>query len=258
MYEDTGESGSAIVFSHGLLLDGTMLAPQVAAFRDRYRCIVWDQRGHGKTATDVLPSFSYYDSANDLAALLSFLDIDSAIIVGMSQGGFLGMRCALLHPERIRALVLIATQAGVDDSTTLAYYHSLLEPWLASGKLPEETATTIEQILFGPDWPGAAGWKEKWRTMTAPNLLSAFDALASRDDISDKITSIHVPTLVIHGDTDAAIPLARALAMKKAIPRAELVMLTGGHSVNLTNPDSVNRALSDFFQRHELAPLNAR
>jgi pimeloyl-ACP methyl ester carboxylesterase len=102
-------------------------------------------------------AFSYYDSANDLAALLSFLDIDSAIIVSMSQGGFLGMRCALLHPERVRALVLIATQAGVDDSTTLAYYHSLLEPWIANATLPEKTATTIEQILFGPDWPGAAG-----------------------------------------------------------------------------------------------------
>jgi pimeloyl-ACP methyl ester carboxylesterase len=175
-YEDTGGSGSAIVFSNGLLLDRTMFAPQVAAFRDRYRCIVWDQRGHGKTATDVLPSFSYYDSANDLAALLSFLDIDSAIIVGMSQGAFLGMRCALLHPECVRALVLIATQAGVDDSTTFEYYRSLLEPWIASRKLPETTATTIEQILFGPDWPGAAGWKEKWSTMTAPNLLSAFEA----------------------------------------------------------------------------------
>jgi pimeloyl-ACP methyl ester carboxylesterase len=77
--------------------------------------------------------------------------------------------------------------------------------------------------------------------------------LGRRDDISDKITSIHVPTLVIHGDTDAAIPLARALAMKNAIPRAELVALMGGHSVNMTNPDSVNAALGDFIQRHELA-----
>ena len=53
-YEDTGESGSAIVFSHELLLDGTMFAPHVTAFRARYRCIVWDQRGHGKTATDAV------------------------------------------------------------------------------------------------------------------------------------------------------------------------------------------------------------
>jgi pimeloyl-ACP methyl ester carboxylesterase len=253
-YEDTGGSGSAIVFSHGLLLDGTMFAPQVAAFQDRYRCIVWDERGHGKTATDALPSFSYYDSADDLAALLSFLDIDSAILVGVSQGAFLGMRCSLLYPERVRALVLIATQAGIDDSTTLEYYRTLFEPWIASGKLPEKTATTIEQILFGPGWLGAAAWMEKWRVMTAPNLLSAFDALASRDDIGGKISSIDVPTLVIHGDADAAIPLTRAQTVKEAIPRAELVVVGGGHSVSMTNPVPVNAALSDCFEQHQLVP----
>ena len=253
-YEDTGGSGPVIVFSHGLLLDGTMFAPQVTAFRDRYRCIVWDERGHGKTATDALARFSYYDSAGDLAALLSFLDIDSAILVGVSQGAFLGMRCALLHPQRVRALVLIAAQTGIDDATTLAYYRSLLEPWVASNKLPEETAATIEQILFGPDWPGAAAWTEKWRAMTGPNLLSAFEALASRDDISDKISSIDVPTLIIHGDADAAIPLARAQAMNDAIPGAEMVVVAGGHSVSMISPAPVNAALSDFLERRDLAP----
>jgi len=78
-YEDTGGSGPAIIFSHGIMLDGTMFAPQVAALRDRYRCIVWDQRGHGKTAGETLAPFSYYDSADDLAALLALLGVGSAI-----------------------------------------------------------------------------------------------------------------------------------------------------------------------------------
>ena len=66
-YEDTGGIGPVIIFSHGFLLDGTMFAPQVAALRDRYRCVVWDARGHGKTAGATLEPFSYYDSANELA-----------------------------------------------------------------------------------------------------------------------------------------------------------------------------------------------
>ena len=252
-YEDTGGSGPAIVFSHGLLLDGTMFSPQLTALRDRYRCIVWDERGHGKTATDTLTSFSYYDSANDLAALLSFLGIDSAILVGVSQGSFLGMRCALTHPGRVRALVLIATQAGIDDQKTLASYRALLDAWIA-GNLPEEIASTVEHILFGPNWPGASAWKEKWRAMTAPNLMSSLDALVRRDDISDRITSIRVPALVIHGDADAAIPLARAQAMKEAIPNAELIVIAGGHSVNMTNPGPVSAAINNFLERHHLAP----
>jgi pimeloyl-ACP methyl ester carboxylesterase len=251
-YEDTGGSGPAIVFSHGLLLDGTTFSPQLTALRDRYRCIVWDERGHGKTATDTLTSFSYYDSANDLAALLSFLGIDSAILIGVSQGSFLGMRCALTHPGRVRALVLIATQAGIDDQKTLASYRALLDAWIA-GNLPEEIASTIEHILFGPNWPGASAWKERWRAMTAPNLMSAFDTLVRRDDISDKIASIRVPALVIHGDADAAIPLAKAQAMKEAIPNAELIVVPGGHSVNMTNPGPVNAAINNFLERHHLA-----
>jgi pimeloyl-ACP methyl ester carboxylesterase len=251
-YEDTGGSGPAIIFSHGILLDRTMFSAQLVAFRERYRCIVWDERGHGKTATETLPAFSYYDSASDLAALLSFLGVNSAILVGVSQGAFLGMRCALIHPERVRALVLIATQAGTDDPTTLADYRKLFDAWIES-KLPEQIATTIEHILFGPDWPGAAAWKEKWRAMTAPNLKGVYDPLVGRDDISDKISTIQIPTLIIHGDADAAIPLAKAQAMKEAIPNAELVVIAGGHSVNMTNPGPVNAAIADFFERHRLS-----
>jgi pimeloyl-ACP methyl ester carboxylesterase len=250
-YEDTGGTGPVIVFSHGLLLDGTMFAPQVAAMRDKYRCIVWDERGHGKTAGETLAPFSYYDSANDVAALLAFLGVDSAILTGVSQGAFLGMRCALIHPERVRALILIAAQTGVDDPATLEGYGKLFDAWIAN-KLPEEVAATVAHIIFGPDWPGAAAWKAKWRTMTAPNLRAAFDALISRDDIGAKVVAIRVPTLVIHGDADAAIPLAKAQAMKASIPDTELVVVEGGHSVNLTNPAPVNAAIEAFLARHRL------
>lgn len=250
-YEDMGGSGPAIVFSHGMLLDGTMFSSQVAAFRDRYRCVVWDERGHGRTATETLPPFSYYDSANDLAALLSFLEIDSAILVGVSQGAFLSMRCALTYPKRVRALVLIATQAAKDDPETLGGYRALLDAWI-KGNLPEQVAVTIEHILFGTDWSGATAWKEKWRAMTTANLSGSLDTLANRDDISDMISSIDVPTLIVHGDSDAAIPLAKARAIKEAIPNSELVVLPGGHSVNMTNPGPVNAALNDFFERHKL------
>jgi len=251
-YEDMGGSGPAIILSHGLMLDGTMFAPQVAALHDRYRCIVWDERGHGKTAGETLGPFSYYDSANDLAALLTFLGVSSAILVGVSQGAFLGMRCALTHPEQVRALVLIASQTGIDDPATLQGYEKMLDAWIAN-KLPDQIAATFEHILFGADWPGAAAWKQKWRAMTATNIRGSFDALAHRDDIGEKVSAIHVPTLVIHGDADIAIPLSKAQAMQASIPNAELVVVEGGHSINMTNPAPVNEAIETFLTRHRLA-----
>jgi pimeloyl-ACP methyl ester carboxylesterase len=160
------------------------------------------------------------------------------------------MRCALVHPERVRALILIASQTGVDDTATLEGYRKLVEGWIAAN-LPDEVAATVAHILFGPDWPGAAAWKAKWRAMTAPNLRACLDTLASRDDIRDKVSAIRVPTLVIH-DADTAIPLAKAQAMKASIPGAEMVVAEGGHSVNLTNPVPVNAAIEAFLARHRL------
>jgi pimeloyl-ACP methyl ester carboxylesterase len=74
-------------------MDSSMFAPQVAALQSRYRCIVWDERGHDQTATGACAPFSYYDSADDLAALLAHLGLKQAVLIGMSQGGYLSLRC---------------------------------------------------------------------------------------------------------------------------------------------------------------------
>ena len=83
-YEDTGGRGPVIVFSHGLLMDRSMFDPQIEALQGQFRCISWDERGHGQTADpEHCAPFSYYDSADDLAALLKFLGVDKAVLVGM-------------------------------------------------------------------------------------------------------------------------------------------------------------------------------
>ncbi|MDB5987296.1 MAG: alpha/beta hydrolase, partial [Nevskia sp.] len=80
--ETLGSSAPVVIFSHGLLMDHAMFAPQLTALRTRYRCISWDERGHGRTAGDHLEPFSYYDSADDLAALLAHLGIRRAVLAG--------------------------------------------------------------------------------------------------------------------------------------------------------------------------------
>jgi pimeloyl-ACP methyl ester carboxylesterase len=89
-------------------------------------------------------------------------------------------------------------------------------------------------------------------TRTEGELVRRSCSLARRDDIGRKVSAIRVPTLVIHGDADAAIPLAKAQAMQAAIPKAELAVVEGGHSVNMTNPAPVNAAIEAFLTRHSL------
>jgi len=250
-FEDSGGAGPVLVFSHGLLMDSSMFAPQVAVLKARYRCIAWDERGHGQSATGVCAPFSYYDSADDLAALLAQLGIKQAVLVGMSQGGYLSLRCALTHPEIVLALILIDTQALPEDPAKMPLYQAMLQDWVANG-LSEQSAATIEHIILGQQWPGAAAWREKWKKVAPADLLQSFQTLGTRDDISDRIGRIAVPALVIHGDNDRAIELSRAKAMADALPNAQIVVVPGaGHASNLTHAHIVNPAIESF-----LATLN--
>ncbi len=247
-YEDTGGDGPAIIFSHGLLMDSSMFAPQVQALRGTWRCISWDERGHGRTADPAqCAPFSYYDSADDLAALLAHLGVRQAVLAGMSQGGYLSLRCALTHPEIVRALVLIDTQALPEDPAKMVGHQALIEAWLQGG-LSDEIAAAVAHVILGDGWPGTAAWQAKWRQFTPANLLQCFTTLGTRDDISARLGAITVPALVVHGAIDHAIDLERAQAMADGLKHAKVVVVPGaGHAANLTHPDPVNAALAEFL-----------
>ena len=247
-YEDTGGEGPVIVFSHGLLMDGSMFAPQVEALRSTWRCITWDERGHGQTADPArCDPFTYYDSANDLAALLAHLGVRQAVLAGMSQGGYLSLRAALRHPQVVRALVLIDTQALPEEAEKMAGHQVIIQEWLERG-LSDERARTIEHIILGDGWEGAAAWRAAWQRMQPADLLACFTTLATRDDISGELGRIAAPALVLHGDADHAIALERAQAMAAGLPHARMVVVPGaGHAANLTHPQPVNAALAQFL-----------
>ena len=246
-YEDTGGNLPPVVLAHGLLMDQSMFAPQVEALRSRCRVITWDARGHGETETTD-DAFSYWDVAEDLKGLLDHLGIARAVIGGMSQGGFVALRFALQHPERVAALILISTQAGAEDPEKVAIYQQMLEVWEGEG-LNDQLAEMIAAIILGGDWPGRAEWIAKWRQSPRSLLRPAFNALAGREDIHDRLGEIKVPALVIHGTADAAIGIERAqqLCSELADCRPLIAIEGGGHSSNLTHPELVNQAMHDFL-----------
>jgi pimeloyl-ACP methyl ester carboxylesterase len=246
-YEDTGGNLPALVLAHGLLMDHEMFAPQVDALRTRCRVITWDARCHGETETTDDP-FSYEDVADDLKGLLDHLGIAHAVIGGMSQGGFVALRFALKHPERVDALILLSTQAGAEDPDKAALYGSMLEVWEADG-LNDQLAETIAAIALGNEWPGRGAWITKWRQRPRSLLRPAFNALAGRDDIHDRLGEIKAPAIVIHGTADVAIDmeLAQQLCSGLANCRSLITIEGGGHASNLTHPALVNPALEQFL-----------
>ena len=111
-YQDTGGDGPAIILSHGFGMGHEMWVHQIDPLVGAgWRVVTYDERSWGQT-THTEP-FDYWDLAADVIALMDHLGIDRAVLGGMSQGGFLSMRAALATPERVRALVLVDTEAEV-------------------------------------------------------------------------------------------------------------------------------------------------
>jgi 3-oxoadipate enol-lactonase len=249
-YTDSGGQGPAVVFSHGYLMDQTMFDQQVAALAPEYRVITWDERGHG--GTRATGPFTYWDSAADVLALLDQVGVERAVLAGMSQGGFLSLRAALTAPGPVRALVLIDTQAGVEDPAVAPGYEQLHQVWLDQG--PGPVQEVVASIILGPgqwdDW--YAKWNEQyaeWAPDDLGQLTWPFRCLMDRDDITGRLADITCPTLIVHGTADAAIPMARAEAVRDGLGGpATLIPVEGApHASNVTHPDEVNQAILGFL-----------
>ncbi len=250
-YEDSGGDGAAVLFSHGYLMDHTMFDAQVDALAPEFRCIRWDERGFGATEYDGKP-FTDWDSAADAVGLLDHLGIESAVFGGMSQGGFLSLRAALSSPDRVRALILIDTSADVDDPETLSGYDQLEAAW-TSPDTPDDVRAGIHETVAGliiGDPSAAQPWLEKWRAAPLDSTLQPFNTLVSREDITDRLGEIACPALIVHGQDDAAIDLARAQALADALPHCRDVVIVPGaaHAANLTHPDVVNPPILAFLR----------
>ena len=246
-YTDLGGQGPAVVFSHGFLLDHTMFDRQVTALAPQYRVITWDQRGHG--GTRAAGAFTYRDSAAGLLALLGHLGGERAVLAGMSQGGFLSLRAALTAPDRVRALVLIESQAGLRDPAVAAGYEQMHRAWLEHG--PGPVQEVVASIILGPGrWDGWYAKRNEQYAQWAPEDLGQltwpFRCLMDRDDITARLAEITCPTLIVHGTADAAIPLARAQAVRDG-PVAFTDREGAAHASNLTHPDAVSQAILRFL-----------
>jgi pimeloyl-ACP methyl ester carboxylesterase len=229
-------------------MDSSMFDPQVAALAPEYRVIAWDERGFG--GTRATGSFSYWDSARDALALLDHLGIERAVLAGMSQGGFLSLRAALLAPDRVRALVLIDSQAGLENPEAAPAYEQMEQIWLAQGPAPVQDV--VAGIILGE--PGGpidyAPWFTKWAALDRAETEFAFRCLMDRDDITGRLGEISCPTLILHGTADAAIPMAKAEVVRDGLAgTATLVQIEGGsHAANLSHPDEVNTAIHAFLR----------
>lgn len=254
-YEDTGGPGEPIVFSHGLLWNTTLFAPQVAAFRDRYRCISYDHRGQGQSADDAREVIDMDLLTADAVALIEALDLGPVHFCGLSMGGFVGMRLAARHPALVRTLILCDTSAEAEPAENAPKYKRL--NWVARWLGPRVVIPAVMPILFGKTTmthPVRAAQRRAWKRELGKNRRSiwrAVNGVILREPVVDELEKILVPTLVIVGNEDVATVPAKAQLIAGRIdgPTTLAVVNIAGHSATVENPAGVNARIEEFFER---------
>lgn len=245
LYYEIHGHGPSILLSHGYSATQEMWRGQIEPLSRHHQLMLWDMRGHGQTdSPEDLAAYSEDATIGDMAALLDAAGAESAIVGGLSLGGYMSLAFYLAHPERVRALLLFDTGPGFkNDEARAAWNQRALE-----------TATTFET-------KGLAALQSKSREMAMSTHRSAAGLaraargmLAQRDArVIKSLPSIRVPVLIMVGAEDKAF-LASADYMAAKIPNAFKVLIPeAGHASNLDQPEIFNQSVVKFVESLKLA-----
>ena len=236
-YVDEG-SGPAIFLTHGFGASSRMWEGQVEAFRDRYRIIAWDMRGHGDTDSPEDPSeYSEPATVADIAAILDACGVESAVVGGLSLGGYMSLAFNLAHPERTNALMLFDTGPGYNNPKGR-------EGW---NQFAIRRAEAFE--TRGLDSLGDSAEVKAARHRSAEGLAKAARGMLTQRDASviQSLTAIDKPTLVVTGANDQNFLAAHGY-MSENIPGAmNFLIADAGHAANIDNPADFNAAVETFL-----------
>jgi len=248
-YEDVGR-GFPLLFLHGLTFDTRMWRSQVAALSGKYRCVSIDFRGHGQSAAPD-GEYTLEAMAEDVYQVMRHLGLAQAHVAGLSMGGMVAMRLALAHPEVVRSLLLLDTDAGPEEAERAPRYEAMAQ--MAREQGPEAVMAGVLPLFFSQGFMQARPqelqrFKEQFLDINRDGIYRATRAVTRRRDITDEIRRIRVPTLVIVGDEDIATTREKAEAIHQRIAGSRLETIAGaGHMTPLEQPERVNALLEEFL-----------
>jgi len=253
-YRDSGSEGYPVVMMHGFLMDQSLFDPQVHVLAPEYRCIRFDARAFGETKWDG-KAFNLYDTASDCVKLMDHLGIRRAVIVGMSQGGYAAFRVALKYPERVSALVLMSTFAGVESDEEKPMYRGARDAWAAHGPT-DDLINHSANMLLGPKYGPAMQkvwdhWIPRWKARTKEAMFHAMNNLIDRDDVSCEVYRVMQPALVTHGEADVGMPIQKGRELSKSLKNCQgfIAVPEAAHAANFTHPEPINSALLEFLAK---------
>jgi 3-oxoadipate enol-lactonase len=251
-YELHGKEGLPwLVLSHSLACSVRMWDEQIAAFRDRYRVLAYDTRGHGGSDAPA-GAYTLELLADDLKALLDHLRIARAHYCGLSMGGMIGQTFALKYPGTFATLTLADTTSRIPAEAMPVWQdrirtaesqgmQPLVEPTLARWftepyrKAQPQVMRRIGDLIGSTPVAGYAGCCQ-----AIPKI-----------NLTSRLKEIGCPILVIVGEDDPGTPVAMSQEIHENVPGSKLVVLPrAAHLSNIEQSGGFNRALDEFLKAH--------
>lgn len=246
IYYEVAGAGHPLVLIHGGQMDSRMWDEQFQLFSKTYRVVRFDVRGYGKSPA----SKNIYASEDDLAALLKYLKMEKAYVVGLSLGGRIAIDFALTHPEMTEGIVPVApglsgfhfsddpNEWNVLRAVQAGDFAKAADYWLQSGYM----APAMENPKIAP----------RLRQLSLDNVHENLDnpllETMSNPPAIDRLLQIKAPTLIIVGNRDVADIHEICGLLRARIPGAKEIVVEGsGHIVNMEKPEEFNRAVLGFL-----------
>lgn len=248
--EGGNPAAASVIFIHGFPFSSEIWKSQLEALGHDYHAVAYDFRGLGKSAVGD-GQYTLEGHVDDLIALLDFLEIDKAVVVGLSMGGYIALRALERNPERFLGVALCDTQSKADDNA------GKLKRAAGAKAVKKDGAAAFAQGFVGAVFTPASIENKVPEVDFIRDIISANDpvaiagnliAMAARTDTTESLADIAVPTLILVGEEDKLTPPDAARDMHTRIEGSQLHLVPrAAHLSNLENPEFFNARLLEFL-----------
>jgi len=250
-YVDVGSrSNPTVVLIHGFPFSSEMWKGQISLLRESFRVIALDVRGQGRSTTGS-GQFTIEFIVDDIIGLMDRLQLDHAVLCGLSMGGYVALRTMERHSDRVSGLVLCDTKSEADTNEGKVARSATIRQINESG-VKVFAANFLRNAFSQTSLTNTKMADEATRIILKNKplgLCGMLLALASRTDTTPSLTKIDVPTLILVGEHDRITPPVFAEQMHSSIHNSELVLLpNAGHISNLERPTDFNSSLRSFLE----------
>lgn len=244
--EQQGQGDLALVFLHFYGGSARTWHQITGVLQENYRCIAYDQRGWGNSDKSAA-SYTIKDLADDAHALIQELGLKRYVLIGHSMGGKAAQLLASRNPAGLEALILVAPSPPTPQEMPQEMRHAMVHFY--DNREGAEIALRNIALLPLEDPVREMALEDMQRS--APLARAAWPEIAMLEDISEEVKNIHVPTLVLAGESD---PIDRLDTLKSEllprIPQAELhVIPRTGHLSPLEAPSQIYEGISNFLAK---------